>query len=93
MGIFNLIITVIVCAVLLVGGGMTYHYRMMERHAEMEANPYGAIVNPPVKGSGLAALPKWDDKNWKGVTHHPAGTFKSASAKSGSTPSKQTPPR
>ena len=79
MGIFNLIIAVVVGAVLLVGGGMTYHYRMLERHAEMEANPFGAIVNPPVKGSGLAPLPKWDDKNWKGLVHKPGGVFKSAS--------------
>ena len=41
MGLFNLIITMVVGAVLLVGAGMTYHFRMLERNAEMETNPYG----------------------------------------------------
>ena len=79
MGFFNAIITMLVFGVLLVGGGMTYHYRMLERHAEMEANPLRAVVNTPVKGSGLAPLPKWDDKNWKGLEHK-GGTFRSASS-------------
>src|SRR4051812_10280443 len=42
--------------------------------------PCEAIVNPSVKGSGRATLPKWDDKNWKGFTHKPGGVFKSASS-------------
>ena len=74
MGFFNLVITMIVGAVLLVGAGMTYHYRMLD--AEVEGKPLAgvAMVSPTqfVKNVAAqhAALPKWDDKNWKGLTYH-----------------------
>ena len=62
--------------IMLVGAGMTYHYRMLE--AEMEAGV--AMVSPSqfVKNVAAqhAALPKWDDKNWKGLTYHPPGHYK-----------------
>ncbi len=76
----NFIITIFVGLVMLVGAGMTYHYRMLD--AEIEGNPLGgvAMVSPSqfVKNVAAqhAALPKWDDKNWKGLTYHEAGYYK-----------------
>ena len=80
----NFIITIFVGLIMLVGAGMTYHYRMLD--AEIEGNPLGgvAMVSPTqfVKNVAAqhAALPKWDDKNWKGLTYKSNGTFTSASA-------------
>ena len=58
MGFFNVIITLCVGMVMLVGAAITYKNRMAEREAMGLS-----------KGSGLAPLPKWDDKNWKGLTY------------------------
>jgi hypothetical protein len=96
MGIFNLIIAMVVGAVLLVGGGMTYHYRMLE--AEAAGNPLAgvAMVSPGqfVKNVAAqhAALPKWDDKNWKGLTYHPPGYYKKK-AEAAKNADKQNPPK
>jgi hypothetical protein len=65
MGFFNVIITLGVGLVMLFGAAITYKNRM----AEMEGQPLAAVVERPAKGSGLAPLPKWDDKNWKGLTY------------------------
>ena len=76
----NFIITIFVGLIMLVGAGMTYHYRMLD--AEIEGNPLGgvAMVSPTqfVKNVAAqhAALPKWDDKNWKGLTYHEPGYYK-----------------
>ena len=69
---FNFVITMCVGLIMLMGAGLTYKYRMMER----ELDPPGTVY---VKGSGLAPLPKWDDKNCKGLVYKPAGASKSAS--------------
>ena len=79
MGFFNIIITLCVGAVVLFGAALTYKHRMAEQRAEMAANPLAAVMNPPVKGSGLAPLPKWGGKNWKGLVHKPAGQSQNAS--------------
>ena len=61
---------------------MTYHYRMAEQRAELGEHslPAVAMVSPTqfVKNVAAqhAALPKWDDKNWKGLTYHEAGYYK-----------------
>jgi hypothetical protein len=69
MGFFNIIITMCVGAVMLVGAALTYKYRMAER---MDEHPLASVIEPPVKGAGLRApLPKWDDKNYKGLTYRP----------------------
>ena len=65
MGFFNIIITMGVGLVMLFGAAITYKQRMAER----EALGLAAVVERPAKGSGLAPLPKWDDKNWKGLTY------------------------
>ena len=82
MGFFNTFITMCVGAVMLVGAAMTYHYRMAEQRAELGEHslPAVAMVSPTqfVKNVAAqhAALPKWDDKNWKGLTYHPPGYYK-----------------
>ena len=68
MGFFNVIITLCVGMVMLVGAAITYKQRMAER----EAMGLSAVVEKPAKGSGIAPLPKWDDKNWKGLTYKSA---------------------
>ena len=76
----NFIITMFVGLIMLVGAGMTYHYRMLD--AQIEGNPLAgvAMVSPSqfVKNVAAqhAALPKWDDKNWKGLTYHEPGYYK-----------------
>jgi len=72
MGFFNIIITMCVGAVLLFGAALTYKHRMAEREMEMAQNPMAAVVAPAkVKDTGRAPLPKWDDKNYKGLVHRP----------------------
>jgi hypothetical protein len=72
----NFIITIFVGAIILVGAGMTYHYRMLEADHPSEV----AMVSPSqfVKNVAAqhAALPKWEDKNWKGLTYHEPGYYK-----------------
>ena len=79
---------------------MTYHYRMLE--AEAEGHPLGgvAMVSPSqfVKNVAAqhAALPNWDDKNWKGLTYHEAGYYKkkkAAEAAKNAEASKQNTPK
>jgi len=69
MGFFNIIITMCVGAVLLFGAALTYKHRMAERQMEMEQNPLAAVAAAKVKDTGRAPLPKWDDKNYKGLTY------------------------
>ena len=51
MGFFNVIITLCVGMVMLVGAAITYKNRMAER----EAMGLSAVVEKPAKGSGLPA--------------------------------------
>jgi hypothetical protein len=48
MRFFNVVITMFVGGIMLVGAGMTLHYRMIEQRAETEGNPLAgvAIVSP-----------------------------------------------
>lgn len=69
MGFFNIIITLGVGLVVLFGAALTYKHRMAERR--MEEPTLARIVEPPVKGAALAPLPKWDNKNYKGLVHRP----------------------
>ena len=68
MGFFNIVITMCVGAVMLVGAALTYKHRMAERQME---HPLASVVDKPVRGTGLAPLPKWDDKNYKGLVYRP----------------------
>src|SRR5665213_535837 len=65
-----------VAVLMFVGAGMTYQYRMLEAEHPAEV----AMVSPGQFVKNVAALhaslPKWDDKNWKGLNHHPAGYYK-----------------
>jgi hypothetical protein len=78
MGFFNFIITTCVGLVMLIGAGITYKYRMLE--AEASGGPPVVIASPTQFVKNVAALhsslPKWDDKNWKGLTYHEAGYYK-----------------
>ena len=80
MGFFNIIITLCVGAVLAFGAALTYKHRMAEQRAEMGELATVSMVSPTqfVKNIAAqhAALPKWDDKNWKGLTYHEAGYYK-----------------
>jgi hypothetical protein len=98
MNLVNLIIAMAVAVLMFVGAGMTYHYRMLD--AEVEGNPLAgvAMVSPTqfVKNVAAqhAALPKWDDKNWKGLTYHPPGYYKKkADASKNADASKQNAPK
>jgi hypothetical protein len=73
MGFFNIVITMGVGLVMLGGAALTYHHRMAERQIEMERNPLAAVVAPAnAKDAGFrASLPKWDDRNYKGLVHRP----------------------
>jgi hypothetical protein len=78
VGFFNIVITMIVGAVLLVGAGITFSVRMAERDMQMEQDPMAVLTAK--RGEGYRApLPKWDDKNYKGLEHK-GGTFRSASS-------------
>jgi hypothetical protein len=74
MGFFNIIITLCVGLVMAGGAALTYKNRMAETGGNV------AVVSPTqfVKNVAAqhAALPKWDDKNWKGLTYHEAGYYK-----------------
>lgn len=76
MSFFNIIITLCVGLIMAGGAVLTYKYRVLEAGHPSEV----AIVSPGqfVKNIAAqhAALPKWDDKNWKGLNHHPAGYYK-----------------
>lgn len=68
MGFFNIFITMCVGAVLLVGAAITFHQRAAERQMLMETDPMAVLTAK--KGEGLrASLPKWDDKNYKGLVY------------------------
>jgi hypothetical protein len=73
MVFFNIIITMCVGGIMLVGAAITYKNRMAERQMEMETHSLAAVVAPAnVKREGLrASLPKWDEKNYKGLVHRP----------------------
>jgi hypothetical protein len=69
MSFFNITITLAVGMVMLGGAVLTYQHRMLERQ-DMERNPLaGVVAQNKTKGTGLAPLPKWDDKNYKGLTY------------------------
>jgi hypothetical protein len=70
MAIFNIFIAMCVGAVLLVGAAITFHHRAAERQMELEQNPMAVLTVK--RGEGLrASLPKWDDKNYKGLVYRP----------------------
>ena len=70
MSFFNITITLAVGMVMLGGAALTYKHRMLERQMEMEQHPLaGAVAQNKTKGTGLAPLPKWDDKNYKGLNY------------------------
>ncbi|MEA3028451.1 MAG: hypothetical protein QOF91_3736 [Alphaproteobacteria bacterium] len=96
MGFFNLIIMMFVGGIMLVGAGMTYHYRAAEEQLEIGEHslPNVAVVSPTQFVKNVAelhaSLPKWDDKNWKGLTYHPAGYYKKKNASASAPAPKQT---
>ena len=69
----NFVITIAIGLVMLGGAALTYHHRMAERQMEIEQHGLAAVVAPPAKtkDSGLAPLPKWDNKNYKGLAYRP----------------------
>jgi len=72
MGFFNVIVAMCVGLIMLGGAVLTYHHRMAERQMEIESNPGAAVVAPAsAKSTGLASLPKWDNKNYKGLVYRP----------------------
>jgi hypothetical protein len=94
MSFFNIIVTLCVGLIMAGGAALTYKYRMAETGGDV------AIVSPAqfVKNVAAqhAALPKWDDKNWKGLTYHEAGYYKKkaeAAKQSQQNASKQTATR
>ena len=93
MNLINLIIATAVAALMFVGAGMTYHYRMLEAEHPVEV----AMVSPSqfIKNVAAqhAALPKWDDKNWKGLNYHPAGYYKKKAEADKQAASKQSAAR
>ena len=69
MGVINVLITFCVGLVLLGGAAMTYHYRNAEQRlvadpllVQKAANAARADI-----ANANASLPKWDDKNYKGL--------------------------
>jgi hypothetical protein len=72
MGFFNLIITMCVGLIMLGGAALTYKNRMAEQQMEMEQQTLAsaAVMPTKVKSDGRASLPKWDDKNYKGLNYH-----------------------
>jgi hypothetical protein len=97
MNLVNLIIAMAVAVLMFVGAGMTYHYRMLDAEVEGNALAGVAIVSPTQFVKNVAnlhaSLPKWDDKNWKGLTHHPAGYYKKNADASKQNAPKQTAAR
>ena len=88
----NFIITACVCAVLAFGAALTYKHRVAEQQAQ--GNPGGVAMVSPTQfvknvAAQQAALPKWDDKNWKGVEHVPPGYYKKKEAEAKQNASKQ----
>ena len=73
MRFFNIVITLCVGLVLAGGAALTYKNRKAEMGGDI------AIASPGQFVKNVAnlhsSLPKWDDKNWKGVDHHPPGYF------------------
>jgi len=71
MGFFNFLITMGVGFVMLVGAALTYQHRMAERRMEAEQHPLATVVaRTNVKSEpSLAPLPKWDNKNYKGLVY------------------------
>ena len=94
MGAVNFIIASAVAMLMFVGAGMTYHYRMLD--AEMGGGPPVALVSPGQFVKNVAnlhaSLPKWDDKNYKGLTYHEAGYYKKK-ADASKNADKQNPPK
>jgi hypothetical protein len=67
MGVFNFIITVCVGLVMLVGAGITYRQHVAERQFVQKAG----IAAMSDMANARASLPKWDDKNYKGLVYRP----------------------
>ena len=90
MKFFSIIITLCVGLIMAGGAALTYKHRM----AETEGNIVVASPTQFVKNVAAqrAALPKWDDKNWKGLEHK-GGVFRSASSAPKQNVSKQTAAR
>jgi hypothetical protein len=93
VNLVNLIIAMAVAVLMFVGAGMTYQYRMLEAEHPAEV----AMVSPGQFVKNVAALhaslPKWDDKNWKGLNHHLAGYYKKKAEADKQAASKQTAAR
>ena len=91
MRFFGVIITL--CVGLVMAGGLVLTYK--HRKAEMGGDV--ALVSPGQFVKNVAnlnaSLPKWDDKNWKGLTHHPAGYYKKKADAAKQDASKQTAAR
>jgi hypothetical protein len=73
MGFFNIIITLCVGLIMAGGAALTYKYRMAEQQDVAVVSPAQFVKNVAAQ---QAALPKWDDKNWNGLTYHEAGYYK-----------------
>jgi|KBSMisStandDraft_5_1062788.scaffolds.fasta_scaffold855124_3 hypothetical protein len=74
MRFFNIIITLCVGLVMAGGAALTYKHRMAETGGDVViASPAQFLNNVAAQ---RAALPKWDDKNWKGLTYHEPGYYK-----------------
>jgi hypothetical protein len=80
MSVINAIITVCVGLVLLGGAAMTYHYREADQRlvqkAVSTARPDIAKAFNAARSdiaNANASLPKWDDKNYKGLVHFVPG--------------------
>jgi hypothetical protein len=74
MRFFNIIITLCVGLIMAGGAALTYKQRLAEQRMEMELRPVAAVVAPAahVKRESIrASLPKWDDKNYKGLVYRP----------------------
>jgi hypothetical protein len=65
MSVFNAIITVCVGAVMIAGAAITYRHNVAERQLVQQAHK-AALAD---MANARASLPKWDDKNYKGLTY------------------------
>ena len=65
MGVFNVIVTMCVGAVMLFGAALTYRHHVAERQFVQKAT--NAAISDMT--NARASLPKWDDKNYKGLVY------------------------
>jgi hypothetical protein len=67
MGIVNIIVTACICLFLAWGAAFTFRQNAAERQFVQQAT--GAAMSD--MANARASLPKWDDKNYKGLTYRP----------------------